>query len=91
MIYCIAVPVPASEKFRFRSLFRIRTVFSTVFQQKIVQNHAFSMIGAALFPESWPLSFYFLTLVFYVRMLDPDPNPVPVSLRRKVLVPVAQH
>jgi hypothetical protein len=66
----------------------------------IVQNLAFSILEAALFPEGWTLIFGFLTFVLHF-MLDPGPNPVPepecitvpVPLREKVAVPapIQQH
>ncbi len=60
LLFPIPAPVPVREQ----------DLISTFFQQqKFVQKLAFSMLNAALFPESWPLIFY-LTLVlptFYVR------------------------
>jgi hypothetical protein len=104
----VPFPVPTVgtlEKFwfriRFRFQFRIRTYLATFFKsKKFVQNLAFSMLEAALFPGSWPLIFDFLTSVLHF-MLDPGPNPVqepdpkpefirvPDPLRQNVAVP--QH
>ncbi len=68
-----AVPVATLEKFRlpfwFRLRFRIQTILSTVFQQKIgVKNLPFSMSEAALFPRklaSHLWFFYFFFIPFY--------------------------
>jgi hypothetical protein len=84
------------EKFRCR--FRIQPIFSTVFQQqqKIVQNLAFSMLEAALFPINFTSHCLSLTFVL-IFLLDPDPNLVSgmhsgyVSVSVKVVGPAADY
>ncbi len=71
----VPVPVPDPDN--------ISTVFQ---QQKFVQNRCLSTLGAALFPESWPLifDFFYFCRVFHF-LLDPDSNPVPKSEHRNAL------
>ena len=62
MIYCgaVLVAVPASVKVPAP----VPDLFSTGFQskKKFVQNLAFSLLEATLFPRGWPLIFDFLNL-----------------------------
>jgi hypothetical protein len=63
------VPVPVPD------------LFSTVFQQKkfFLQNLAFSILEAALFPRKLASIYDFLTFVLHF-MLDTGPNPVPEQI-----------
>jgi hypothetical protein len=51
------------------------------------------MSEAAYFPESWPLIFdffdFFYFITCWIRIQNPvaDPDPVPVPLCQKVMVP----
>jgi hypothetical protein len=67
-----------------------QNLFSTVFQQQKFLTKSFSMSESAFYPESWPLNFDFLTVLFHF-ILDPHTNPVPVPLRQEVPVPIPQH
>jgi hypothetical protein len=67
----VPVPVPAPDP---DNIFNILHIFPKT--KKSHKNLAFTMSEAAYFPESWLLTFYFLTFLLHF-LLDPDPNPVP--------------
>ncbi len=83
-------------RFRFRLPFWIQTYLAHVFNnKKCVQNHALSMLKAALFPESLPLTSDFFTFVLHF-MLYPERNALRFRFRkgkklRLQRVTVAQH
>jgi len=91
-------------EFEFQFQFLIQTYLAQFFNnKKFVQNLAFSMLDAALFPRKSPSNFW--SFDFWITahfMLYPGPNPVPepecitipVPLRQKVavlVVPVPEH
>ncbi len=81
----VPIPDPNSEPNIYHNYWK--QFFKT---KIIVQNLAFLMLEAALFPRKLASHFLFYTIIFYF-MLDPDPNPVPVLLRQKSAVSVPQH
>jgi hypothetical protein len=83
MVWLYRLPIPMGRRrvlYSFKCFLSVPApvpvpdpnLFSTVFQQqKCVQNLAFSMLDAAMFPRKLASNFLFLTFVFRF-MLDPE-------------------
>jgi hypothetical protein len=81
-----------SEKFRFRfsSGSGSRQYLAQFLNKKLYKIMPFN-VRSSIVSRKLASQFRFFDFFTIPFMLDPDPNAIPVLLRRKVPVPVPQH